>query len=47
MVAMNKIKLKYCKSDEMMADMLMKGAGKIQFAELRSMIGLRNISDCK
>ena len=45
MVTMNKIKLKYCKSDEMIADILTKGIGKIQFTKLISMIGLRNISD--
>ena len=45
MVIMNKIEMKYCKSDEMVEDMLMKGIGKIQFTKLRSMIGLRNISD--
>ena len=47
MVTMNKIKLKYCKGDEMIADILTKGIGKIQFTKLRSMIGLRNISDCE
>ena len=47
MVTMNKIELKYCKSDEMIADILRKGIGKIRFAKLRSMIGLRNISDCE
>ena len=45
MVTINKIELKYCKSDEMIADMLMKGISKRQFAKLRNMIGLRNISD--
>ena len=47
MVTMSKIELKYCKSDEMIADVLTKGIGKIQFAKLRSMTGLRNISDYK
>ena len=47
MVTMNKTKLKYCKRDQMIADKLMKGIGKIQFAKLRSMLGLRNISDCQ
>ena len=47
MVTMNKTKLKYCKRDEMIVDKLMKGIGKIQFAKLRSMLGLRNISDCE
>ena len=46
MVTMNKIELRYCKSDKMIADILTKGIGKIQFAKLRSMIRLRNISDC-
>ena len=47
MVTMNKIELKYCKSDKMIADILTKGIGKIQFAKLRSMIRLRNVSDCE
>ena len=47
MVTMNKIELKYCKSDEMIADMLTKGIGKTQFAKLMSVIGLRNTSDCE
>ena len=47
MVTMNKTELKYYKSEEIIADMLMKGIGKIQFAKLRSMIGLRNRSDCE
>ena len=47
MVIMNKIELKYCKSDKMIADILTKGIGKIQFAKLRSMIRLRNVSDCE
>ena len=40
MVTMNKIELKYCKSDEITEDMLMKATGKIKFDKLRSMIGL-------
>ena len=47
MVTMNKTELKYCKSDKMIADMLTKRIGKIQFTKLKSMIGLRNISDCE
>ena len=47
MVTMSKTELKYCKSDEMIADVLTKGIGKIQFAKLRSMTGLRNTSDYK
>ena len=31
----------------MILDMLTKGIGKMQFAKVRSMTGLRNISDCK
>ena len=45
MVSMNKIELKYCKSEEMISDILTKGIGKVQFGKLRSMIGLRNIFD--
>ena len=33
MVTMNKIQLKYCKSHQMIADMLTKDIGKIQFAK--------------
>ena len=44
---MSKIELKYCKNDEMIPDILAKGIGKIQFAKLRTMIGLRNIFDCE
>ena len=40
MVTMNKIELKYCKSDEITEDMLMNATGKIKFDKLRSMIGL-------
>ena len=47
MVTMNKIELKYCKSDKMIVDILTKGIGKIQFAKLRSMIRLRNVSGCE
>ena len=44
---MSKIELKYCKNDKMIPDILAKGIGKIQFAKLRTMIGLRNIFDCE
>ena len=47
MVTMNKIELKYCKSDKVIVDILTKGIGKIQFAKLKSMIRLRNVSDCE
>ena len=47
LVAAGKVELDYCRSDEMIADMLTKGIGKIHFTELRSMKGLRNISDCE
>ena len=47
LVTTGKVDLKYCRKDEMIADMLTKGIGKIQFTKLRSMMGLRNISDCK
>ena len=33
MVTMNKIQLKHCKSHQMIADMLTKDIGKIQFAK--------------
>ena len=44
---MNKIESKYYNSNKMIADMLTKRIGKIQFAKLVSVIGLRNISDCE
>ena len=47
LVTTGKVDLIYCRSDEMIADMLTKGIGKIQFTKLRSMMGLRNISDCE
>ena len=47
MVTMNKIELKYCKSDEVIADKLTKRIGEIQFAKLMIVIGLRNTSDCE
>ena len=47
LVPMNKIKLKYYKSDKMIADILTKGIGEIQFTKLKSTIGLRNVCDCK
>ena len=47
MVTMNKIELKYCRSDEMIADILTKGMSKIQFEKLRNLIGLIDVSDCE
>ena len=39
--------LKYCRSSEMIADMMTKGLCKVQFAKLRSMYGIVNISNCE
>ena len=39
------IKLKYCPTTEMVADMLTKGLPKDQFMKLREMIGLDKCSD--
>ena len=39
------IKLKYCPTTEMVADLLTKGLPKDQFMKLRKMIGLNKCSD--
>ena len=36
----NNIELKYCQTSEMIADMLMKGLGRIKFEKLREMDGI-------
>ena len=36
----NNIKLKYCRTSEMIADMLTTGLGKVQFEKLRRMAGV-------
>jgi len=35
------IKLEFCKSEDMVADMLTKGLNMVQFAKLRDMVGLK------
>ena len=44
-VADKKISLKYCASEDMIADMLTKGLGRTQFIKLRDMIGIYELSD--
>ena len=44
-VSNKKIPLKYCASEDMIADMLTKGLGPAQFNKLRGMIGIRELSD--
>ena len=44
-VASNIIELKYCKSDNMIADILTKGLGRTKFEELRVNIGMKQIRD--
>ena len=39
------VELKCCRSGDMIADMIMKGLCKVQFAKLRSMSGIVNISN--
>ena len=41
------IKLKYCQTSNMIADMLTKGLGKIQFEKLREMAGIVPLKDFK
>ena len=43
----NNIKLKYCPISNMIADMLTKGLGKIQFEKLREMAGIVPLKDFK
>ena len=44
-VAEGTIKIEYCPTSEMIADMLTKGLPKVQFVKLREMIGLDKCSD--
>ena len=44
-VANKKISLKYCASEDMIADMLTKGLSRTQFIKLRDMIGIYELSD--
>ena len=46
-VKANKIKLKYCQSKDMIADVMTKGIGRLQFNKFRAMIGLKDFTDCK
>ena len=41
------IKLKYCQTGNMIADMLTKGLGRIQFEKLREMAGVVPVKDIK
>ena len=41
------VELKYCRSSDMIADMMTKGLCKGQFAKLRSMSGIVDISNCE
>ena len=43
----NDIKLKYCQTSDMIADMLTKGLGKMQFKKLREMAGVVPLKDTK
>lgn len=46
-VKSNEIQLKYCQSGDMIADIMTKGIGRVQFDKLRTMIGLKNLTDCE
>ena len=39
------IVLEYCKSEDMIADILTKGLGKLKFEKLRNMLGMREFSN--
>ena len=41
------VELKYCRSSDMIADMMTKGLCKAQFVKLRSMSGIVDISNCE
>jgi len=43
----DKIELRYCETGNMIADMMTKGIAKTQFEKLRSMIGLKDFTDCE
>lgn len=44
-ISTNAIELKYCKSEEMIADILSKELGRLQFEKLRKLIGMKQLSD--
>ena len=46
-VSNDNIKLKYCQTGNMIADMLTKGLGRIQFEKLREMAGVVPVKDIK
>lgn len=46
-VSNHNIKLKYCQTSSMIADMLTKGLGRIQFKKLREMAGVVPLKDIK
>ena len=45
-VANKKVELKYCRTDEMLADMFTKGLGTKTFVKLRELIGLKDQTAC-
>ena len=45
-VANKKVELKYCRTDEMLADMFTNGPGTKKFVKLRELIGLKDQTDC-
>ena len=45
-VANKKVELKYCRTDEMLADMFTKGLGTMKFVKLRELIGLKDQTAC-
>lgn len=45
LVRENKIELRYCQTGNMIADIMTKGIGRVQFEKLRNMIGLQNFID--
>ena len=46
-VSNDNIKLKYCQTTNMIADMLTKGLGRIQFEKLREIAGVVPVKDIK
>ena len=46
-VSAKTIELKYCRTNDMVADIMTKGLCKMQFEKLRRMSGIVDISNCK
>ena len=46
-VSNNNMKLVYCQTDDMIADMLTKTLGRVKFEKFREMAGVLPMSDCK